>query len=85
MPPGFIRAYTCFFNLSGRIIKRTHLFFLGGLIMNYRSYDEAYSRSMDDPEGFWADAAEAVSWVKKWDSVVSSLKPEFLAGLKALK
>ena len=45
--------------------------------MNYRSYDEAYNRSMDDPEGFWAAAAEAVSWVKKWDSVVSSPKPEF--------
>ena len=45
--------------------------------MNYRSYDEAYNRSMNDPEGFWADAAEAVSWVKKWDSVISSPKPEF--------
>jgi propionyl-CoA synthetase len=45
--------------------------------MKYRSYDEAYSRSMSDPDGFWADAAEAVSWVKKWDSVASSPKPEF--------
>ena len=45
--------------------------------MKYCSYDEAYSRSMSDPDGFWADAAEAVSWVKKWDSVVSSPKPEF--------
>src|SRR4030066_1918031 len=46
-------------------------------MMRYRSYDEAYSRSMNDPKGFWADAAEAVSWIKKWDSVVSSPKPEF--------
>ncbi len=45
--------------------------------MKYCSYDEAYSRSMSDPDGFWADAAKAVSWVKKWDSVVSSPQPEF--------
>ena len=50
--------------------------------MNYRSYDEAYNRSMDNPDGFWAAAAEAVSWVKKWDSVVSSPKPEFYSWFK---
>jgi propionyl-CoA synthetase len=45
--------------------------------MKYSSYEEAYSRSMNDPEGFWAEAAEAVTWVKKWDSVISSPKPNF--------
>ena len=35
------------------------------------AYREAYQRSMDDPEGFWADRAEElVSWDKKWDSVL---------------
>ena len=43
----------------------------------YRSYDEAYNRSLTDPDDFWADAAAAVSWVKKWGSVVSSPKPQF--------
>jgi acetyl-CoA synthetase len=34
-------------------------------------YRAAYKRSMDDPEGFWADRAEElVSWDKKWDSVL---------------
>ncbi len=34
-------------------------------------YHAAYKRSMDDPEGFWAErAGELVSWDKKWDSVL---------------
>jgi propionyl-CoA synthetase len=45
--------------------------------MKYSSYEEAYTRSMNDPDGFWAEAAEAVTWTKKWDSVVSSPKPDF--------
>jgi propionyl-CoA synthetase len=46
-------------------------------MMKYSSYEEAYNRSMNDPDGFWAEAAEAVTWTKKWDSVVSSPKPNF--------
>lgn len=46
-------------------------------MMNYRSYDEAYRSSINNPDEFWADAAEAVSWVKKWDSVIYSPKPQF--------
>ena len=45
--------------------------------MNYRSYDEAYRRSINNPDEFWADAAEAVSWVKKLDSVIHSPKHQF--------
>ena len=34
-------------------------------------YNTAYQRSMDDPEGFWADRAEElVTWDKKWDKVL---------------
>jgi propionyl-CoA synthetase len=33
-------------------------------------YEEAYSRSINDPEGFWGEAAESISWVKKWDKVL---------------
>ena len=45
--------------------------------MNYRSYDEAYRSSINNPDEFWTDAAEAVSWVKKWDSVIHSPKHQF--------
>ena len=34
-------------------------------------YKAAYQRSMDDPEGFWAERAEElVTWDKKWDKVL---------------
>ena len=26
------------------------------------AYDEDYRRSLEDPEGFWLEAAEAISW-----------------------
>ncbi|KAF0189097.1 MAG: acetyl-coenzyme A [Desulfobulbaceae bacterium] len=35
------------------------------------AYKAAYKRSMEDPEGFWADrASELVTWDKKWDKVL---------------
>ncbi len=34
-------------------------------------YKEAYAKSMEDPEGFWAQRAEElVTWDKKWDKVL---------------
>jgi propionyl-CoA synthetase len=33
-------------------------------------YDEVYARSLADPEGFWAEAAEAIDWTKRWDKVL---------------
>ncbi|MEE9196395.1 MAG: acetyl-coenzyme A synthetase N-terminal domain-containing protein, partial [Alphaproteobacteria bacterium] len=32
-------------------------------------YDEIYRRSIEDPNGFWGEAAEAIHWTKKWDRV----------------
>ncbi len=33
-------------------------------------YQEMYQRSVDDPDGFWGDAAdEFLTWSKKWDKV----------------
>ncbi len=36
------------------------------------SYDEVYGRWRADPEGFWAEAAEAVDWYRRWDKVLDS-------------
>lgn len=33
-------------------------------------YEEVFQRSIKDPEGFWGEAAEAISWYKKWDKVL---------------
>ena len=41
------------------------------------TYDEVYSRWLNDPENFWAEAAEAVHWNKKWDRVLDASRPPF--------
>ncbi|MBW1645800.1 MAG: propionyl-CoA synthetase [Deltaproteobacteria bacterium] len=40
-------------------------------------YDEIYRRSIEDPNGFWAEAAEDVQWVKKWDKVLDDSNKPF--------
>ena len=41
------------------------------------TYEEVFQRSIDDPEGFWGDAAESITWQKKWDRVLDSSNPPF--------
>ncbi len=40
-------------------------------------YDDTYKRSLEDPEGFWGEAAEDISWYRKWDKVLDDSKPPF--------
>jgi acetyl-CoA synthetase len=39
-------------------------------IKSLEEYKQIYQRSIDDPEGFWAEMAEQLSWFKKWDKVL---------------
>ena len=40
-------------------------------VSSMEDYDEMYKRSIDDPEGFWAEQAEKyLHWEKKWDTVL---------------
>jgi len=39
-------------------------------IESYEEYKEAYKRSVEDPEGFWADIAQNFYWRRKWDKVL---------------
>src|SRR5690606_12804279 len=40
-------------------------------------YAEVYQRSLQDPEGFWAEAAEDVRGDKRWDTVLDRSNPPF--------
>ena len=40
-------------------------------------FDEVYNRSLADPEGFWSEAAEAIHWEKKWDTLIDDSNPPF--------
>jgi propionyl-CoA synthetase len=41
------------------------------------TYDGVYARWLDNPESFWAEAAEAVHWYKKWDRVLDASRRPF--------
>src|SRR5499425_2888084 len=40
-------------------------------------YDETYARSMRDPQGFWAAAAEDIHWDRRWDRVFDDSRRPF--------
>ncbi|UCH74042.1 MAG: propionyl-CoA synthetase, partial [Rhodospirillales bacterium] len=40
-------------------------------------FDAVYNRSLSDPEGFWAEAAEEIDWIEKWDRVLDDTKKPF--------
>ena len=44
--------------------------------MSGMTYEAAYRRSLADPEGFWAEAAEGIRWTRRWTRVLDdSRKP----------
>jgi acetyl-CoA synthetase len=38
-------------------------------IPDMETYDAMYKKSIDNPDAFWAEQAEKISWTKKWDKV----------------
>jgi len=40
-------------------------------------YERTLRRAGTDPEGFWAEAAAQISWVRRWDSVLDDSNPPF--------
>jgi len=40
-------------------------------------YSETYRRSLERPEEFWAEAAAAIDWERRWDRVLDDSRPPF--------
>lgn len=40
-------------------------------VKSLAEYKEAYQKSVNDPEGFWAAQAETFQWKKKWDKTLA--------------
>ena len=38
-------------------------------------YEETYRRAQDDPEAFWAAAAQPLVWSRRWDAVCDDSRP----------
>lgn len=41
------------------------------------AYKKLYDKSIQDPEGFWSEAAEELHWFKKWDKILDDSKAPF--------
>jgi propionyl-CoA synthetase len=40
-------------------------------------YHDAYRRALEDPEGFWAEQAAALSWERRWERVLDATRAPF--------
>ena len=40
-------------------------------------FNAIFQKSVDKPEEFWAEAAEGIDWIQKWDKVLDSTRPPF--------
>src|SRR5262252_8207651 len=40
-------------------------------------YEQAYRRSLQEMDSFWAEAAQAIRWEKRWDRVLDKSRPPF--------
>ncbi len=40
-------------------------------VTSFEEYKTAYEKSIEDPQGFWAEVAENFTWRKKWDTVLN--------------
>jgi len=45
-------------------------------IKSVAEYDSMYARSVEDPEGFWGDAASELEWFQPWDKVLEGTFPD---------
>ena len=40
-------------------------------------YEEIHNRSLEEPEAFWAEAAEDIDWIRRWDRVLDDSNAPF--------
>ena len=42
-------------------------------------YRAEHARSLEDPDGYWAEQAEKLDWSKRWDKVLDDSRVPFYA------
>jgi len=42
-----------------------------------RTFDEVFQQSINDPDGFWGEAAREIQWTRPWDTVLDSSRRPF--------
>ncbi len=57
-------------SMDAEIVMPSDAVKLKATIRSIEEYKRIYQRSIDDPEGFWGELAEQLSWYKRWDKVL---------------
>ncbi len=55
--------------MSEKVYKPSNDASANAWITNLDQYQEMYDKSIADPDAFWAEMAERLTWYKKWDKV----------------
>ncbi|MDX2033058.1 MAG: acetate--CoA ligase [Blastocatellia bacterium] len=58
-----------------RVFAPTEAFSAAAHITSREQYDRVYQRSVEDPEGFWAEIASELHWFKPWEKVLEWEEP----------
>ncbi|MFN0084767.1 MAG: acetate--CoA ligase [Blastocatellia bacterium] len=58
-----------------RVYAPSEAFSASAHITSREQYDRIYQRSVEDPEGFWAEIASELDWFKPWDRVLEWSEP----------
>ncbi|PTY06055.1 acetate--CoA ligase [Verrucomicrobia bacterium LW23] len=61
---------------ENRVFPPSEAFSQQAHIKSLDEYKALYKKSIDEPEVFWAEQAEAVHWFKKWDKVLDWNLPD---------
>ncbi len=58
-----------------RIFPPSEEFSINAHIKNFAEYEQIYEAAAENPEDFWASAAESLHWFKKWEKVLEWNQP----------
>ena len=75
----FLEAKTAFTEVEQNQFEGEIFFPPGEVVSNahVQDYESLYQRSIQDPEGFWAEQAEMLEWYRKWEKVLDDSNPPF--------
>jgi len=65
------------FSASEQVFPPSADFVSKARVQGMDGYNKLYRRSIDDPEGFWADEAKELTWFEPWTKVLDESKKPF--------
>lgn len=55
--------------MSTKVFKPSKEWSENTRISSIDQYNELYKKSIQDPDGFWAEQAERLDWIERWETV----------------